>query len=169
MGFTLDARGKPIYDDQNDPRADLQGAADWADRAGGLLQGTKAEREGLTSAQSSIGWLFSETDTGFVYIRTNTGWRFLAAPDTQVTQSGILTLTTAGTSPTTINVDLPVPFADTDYTALAGPYIGTSGQLVNFMKLSSSTVDQITFRIVSTASISGVSIPISWQATGRVA
>lgn len=70
MGFTVDSRGKPSYNDEADPQSDLQGAADWADQVGGLLKVTAAERELLTAGQTSVGWLIVETDTGRIYKRT---------------------------------------------------------------------------------------------------
>lgn len=74
MGFTLDARGKPIYNDTSDPMPDLQGAADWADKVGAGFRGTASERGLLSSDEIDVGQFFTETDTGFIYKRKASGW-----------------------------------------------------------------------------------------------
>jgi hypothetical protein len=70
MGFSLDGYGKPIFTSSPQTVADLQAAADHADRIGGLLKLTNLEREDLTSGETKPGWLISETDTGYLYLVT---------------------------------------------------------------------------------------------------
>lgn len=77
MGHTLDARGKPAYNDDATnpgPQGDFQAAADWADRVGAGVRGTASERSLLTASGIAVGQFFTETDTGAVYKRSSTGW-----------------------------------------------------------------------------------------------
>ena len=77
MGHAIDERGKPLYNDDAanpGPMFDFQAAVDYADKIGGLLKGTSAERTLLTSAEVGVGWLFSESDTGALYKRSSDGW-----------------------------------------------------------------------------------------------
>ncbi len=76
MGNSLDARGKPTFTDTpTQTVTDLQAAADFADKVGGLLKGTAAQRTALTTSAVSTGWLFAETDTGLLYQKVTSGWR----------------------------------------------------------------------------------------------
>lgn len=70
MGNTPDDTGKPLYDDNSEPQADLQAAVEYAEKVGGLLKVTAAERGSLTGSQTKVGWLIVETDTNRVYLRT---------------------------------------------------------------------------------------------------
>lgn len=73
MSYTEGADGSlTIGDDASNVAADLQKIADLAMKMAGGLKLTEAEREQLTASQSRVGWLFSETDTGRVYLRTKT-------------------------------------------------------------------------------------------------
>ncbi|MFL2001428.1 hypothetical protein [Microbacterium sp. A1-JK] len=54
------------------PAGDFQAMVAWASKIGGLLKVTKAQREALTSADTRLGWIIIETDTGEMYIRTAT-------------------------------------------------------------------------------------------------
>lgn len=74
MGSSIGGQFKPIFDDNTDLPADLQAAVDYAERVGGLLTGPRAERVVLTSGQVAEGWLFSETDTGRIYLRRLGAW-----------------------------------------------------------------------------------------------
>lgn len=71
MGHSLDARGKPTFTPTpTQTVADLQAGADFTEEIGGLIKVTSSERGSLTSADTSVGWLISETDTGRLYMRT---------------------------------------------------------------------------------------------------
>jgi len=70
MGHSLSPTGKPLYNSTPETVADLQAAVDFAELTGGILKGTAAQRGNLTTAQWPVGWLFSETDTGRLYLRT---------------------------------------------------------------------------------------------------
>lgn len=90
MGYVTDARGKPVFnDDANNggagPLSDLQAGVDYAERVGGVLKMTSAERTQLTASQTEIGWLISETDTGRLFLVTPAlrQGRLIYAPDTQ--------------------------------------------------------------------------------------
>lgn len=102
MGFSLDARGKPIYNGTPQTIADLQGAADWADKVGGVLRVTQAERLALTSSQVSLGWLVVETDTGMLYQRTAGGWALMSR--------AVLSVVRENAFPVTQSVSTDVPF-----------------------------------------------------------
>lgn len=81
MGHTLDTRGKPLFaDTPTQTITDMQAAADFAEKIGGLLKGTSADRESLTAGQLTTGWLFSETDTGAIYQWATSGWSMVARP-----------------------------------------------------------------------------------------
>lgn len=68
MGNTLNALGKPVFTPTpTQTTADMQAAADWAEKVGGLLKVTSAQRALLTSGQTAVGWLIVETDTGRIY------------------------------------------------------------------------------------------------------
>lgn len=111
MGYTLDARGKPTFDDEADPQVDLQASADWADKVGAGIRGTRAERLLLTSSDIQAGQTYAETDTGLVYLRLSGGWKCIT--------TGPLAVDTvfdvSGTVPTTATAvaGLSIPGADT--------------------------------------------------------
>lgn len=78
MGYNEAADGTlEITDDANangGPANDMQAIVDMAVKLGGLLKGTQAQREALTSGQVRDGWIFIETDTGVVYARQSGAW-----------------------------------------------------------------------------------------------
>jgi len=98
MGHSIDATGKPtITPTPTQTVADIQAAVNYAELTGGLRKVTSSQRTSLTSSQTEVGWLISETDTGRLYLRTassaqgvliygDTGWVALplAAGWTQV-------------------------------------------------------------------------------------
>lgn len=86
MGFNTDTRGKPEFTDTPAQTvADLQAAADFADKVGGLLKGTSTERDLLSAGEVATGWLFSETDTGYLYRRVTAGWELVAGDSGWIT------------------------------------------------------------------------------------
>lgn len=73
MGFQLDDNGKPVYDnDITDPVGQFQAAADYADKVGGRLRGTTAQRN---ATPSRFGWEFFDTDLGYSFLGGTTGWK----------------------------------------------------------------------------------------------
>jgi len=71
MGHTLDAAGKPtITNTPLEVDADIQAAITYAEKVGGVVKVTAAERAVLTPDKTKVGWLISETDTGRLYLRT---------------------------------------------------------------------------------------------------
>lgn len=138
MGNTLNAAGKPIYTRVPlQTVKDLQDAADWAEKIGGLLKVTSAQRALLTSGQTAVGWLIVETDTGRIYqvtasapqgeviggaripgvlsgVPTSTTWTYsLFRSGTTVTLDAIVTKNDGGFFGTAIQGLLPVGFRPT--------------------------------------------------------
>jgi hypothetical protein len=74
MGNTLGTDDRPVYDDTGDHVNDLQAAADYTKKHGFVRSGTAADRAGLVSAQMPNGMLFTETDTGLVWLRRSGAW-----------------------------------------------------------------------------------------------
>lgn len=135
MGNTLNALGKPVFTPTpTQTTADMQAAADWAEKVGGLLKVTSAQRALLTSGQTAVGWLIVETDTGRIYqvtasapqgeviggaripgvltgVPTSTTWTYsLTVSGTTVTLDAIVTKNDGGFFGTAIQGILPVGF-----------------------------------------------------------
>lgn len=74
MGYTRDAAGAlTAQPTPTQTVADLQAGYDRTEEIGGLLKVTSAERALLTNAQTKLGWLVIETDTGNIYERVAAG------------------------------------------------------------------------------------------------
>lgn len=74
MGFTLNAFGKPEYNQTPQTVLDLQAAADFAFDFANVRVGTLDQRNALVPAKLKAGMLFIETDTGDTYEYTGSGW-----------------------------------------------------------------------------------------------
>lgn len=77
MGNTPNTYGKPVFaQTPTQTVADLQAAADFADTFANVRVGTSAARSALTAGQLRDGLLFTESDTGLVYVydSTTTTW-----------------------------------------------------------------------------------------------
>lgn len=74
MGNTLGTDDRPVYDDTGDHVNDLQAAADYTKKHAFVRSGTAADRAGLAAGQMPNGMLFSETDTGLVWLRRSGAW-----------------------------------------------------------------------------------------------
>lgn len=79
----------PTFDDNVNLPGDIAAAVTYADKIGGLLKGTRDERLALTASQVSPGWLFTETDTGSLYLRLSSGWRPLFGGKTNFVPSWV--------------------------------------------------------------------------------
>ena len=74
MGNTKNPDGRRVFNDEYTFPQDLQDLADDAFAANNVRKGTAADRGNLTAAQMWDGLLFSETDTGRVYLRRAGAW-----------------------------------------------------------------------------------------------
>lgn len=73
MGYTLDDTGKPTLNDDATnpgPAGDFQAIVDYAEKVGGLLKMTEAERTSLVPGNVQPGWIISVTDTQCLYMVT---------------------------------------------------------------------------------------------------
>lgn len=92
MGNTRDAAGAlTAQPTPTQTVADLQAGYDRTEEIGGLLKVTSAERALLTNAQTKIGWLVIETDTGNIYERVSSGLKPL------IEDTGWVSVTPQGT------------------------------------------------------------------------
>lgn len=74
MGNTKNADGSLVISaTPTGTRADMQAIADRAEEIGGLLKLTSTQRAQLTSSQTQLGWVVSETDTGILWLRRPSG------------------------------------------------------------------------------------------------
>lgn len=74
MGHTLDAYGKPVFDDVYSFPEDSQANADFAGTFAWTRGGTAAGRLALLPGQIRDGMTYVETDTGEVFDRTLGDW-----------------------------------------------------------------------------------------------
>ena len=74
MGHTLDAYGKPVFDDTFAALSDLQAGADFAEVFAWTRGGTNAQRLALLPGKLRNGMSFVETDTGEVFDYTLGAW-----------------------------------------------------------------------------------------------
>lgn len=75
MGNTLNTYGKPVISPTpTQTVVDMQAIADFADTFANVRRGTAAQRGALTAGQIRDGLLFSETDTGRIYLRKSGTW-----------------------------------------------------------------------------------------------
>ena len=75
MGHSKTASGAlTALDTPTQTVEDLQAGYDRIEEIGGLITGTAADRNDLTSAQVKNGWVFAEQDTGRLYWRRSNAW-----------------------------------------------------------------------------------------------
>lgn len=83
MGYTLNAYGKPVFDDVYSFPGDSQANADFAHAFAWTSGGTTADRGALLPGQIRPGMLFTESDTGKILVAlSGGGWRVVDTPDT---------------------------------------------------------------------------------------
>lgn len=165
------SHNEPVYLGSGAPAtaADLNEVVAFAKATGNTKSGTAADRAALTGADVWDGLLFTETDTGRVALRLSGAWIVISSGADSVHLSGFINLSSASTSPATGSFTLPVAFADTSYNVVFGVYIGTGGQIIYVMPLSSSTTTTVNYRYVATTTISSGTYPVQWHAIGRMA
>ena len=75
MGISTTAplTGKPTYTDTSTTQADLQAAADYAEKVGNYVAGLASSRP----ATARDGWLYYETDTGLLWQMKGTTWKLI--------------------------------------------------------------------------------------------
>lgn len=78
MGFTLDSFRKPVYDDDADFVADLQGGVDFAMLFAFATGGTEGARNGLLPGERRDGMIWIETDTGLIWRDVAGNWTLLS-------------------------------------------------------------------------------------------
>jgi hypothetical protein len=79
----FDAYGKPIFGDAYDFPNDSNILADYVDTFANVRREPSAVRQGLVPGKRRAGMLFSETDTGMVYVDRGDGaWGVVSRPDT---------------------------------------------------------------------------------------
>jgi len=76
VAFYDPVTGKPVYNDTSSTQADLQAGADYTEKMGNRRRGTAAQR-GTVSNPVGLEWY--ETDTGYVWLLTATGWKLSLA------------------------------------------------------------------------------------------
>lgn len=83
MGYTLNAYGKPVFDDVYSFPGDSQANADFAHAFAWTRGGTASDRGALLPGQIRPGMLFTESDTGKILVAlSGGGWRVVDTPDT---------------------------------------------------------------------------------------
>lgn len=193
MGFSADAHGKPQFTDTpTQTIADMQAAADYADRVGGLLKGTAAARGAMTAGQLVVGWIFIETDTRAMYVWTPSGWDPLgvhqhqgrvgsamdgitvpaaaAAPSsTLLEKSGVLRATTVSTFG---NEYMPAVVFDTPFpNAILGvditPFHINSGPQAPARPFALDLMSPTQFRALVPGSTTATDRAFAWSARGH--
>ena len=173
MGHTFDNTGEPQFnDDASNGGAgaihDIEAAVAWASKVGGLLKGTSTERMTLTSTQTRVGWIFSETDTGKLFLRVPSGWFHLPA-----TKAGVVDQATDNAGMITVTHGLGrVPLAAIATIDDSSPVVGNHLHVTTLDRTEttfkirvyrSGTVDGITYNNVPYG-LNGVKA--SWVAVG---
>lgn len=154
MGSSLDARGKPTFDNEADPQTDLQTAADWADKVGAGIRGTSAERALIAPGEIDDGQMFVETDTGSIYLRLSSGWRHIFSPLTSYTPT--LTNFSLGTGGVAVGRYLVASGTVEYWVDLTfGSSPSTSGAFYVSLPLTASTAVSMTGSFYATGPSSG--------------
>ncbi|AXA95469.1 hypothetical protein [Microbacterium sp. PM5] len=125
MGYTLDDTGKPTLNDDATnpgPAGDFQAIVDYAQKIGGLLKLTAAERTSLAPGDVETGWLISETDTGRLYLVTDSAPQGVAV----------------GSLPTAVGTSV-APTAGAGFTLGSNTLFKRAGFLLGAIDFSKST------------------------------
>lgn len=99
MGYTLNAYGKPVFDDVYSFPGDSQANADFAHAFAWTRGGTASDRDGLLPGQLRVGLRFDESDTGRSFIYRGAGnWQDVTVDALTVSSVTSLAIVTSGTN-----------------------------------------------------------------------